>query len=109
MNLTPEELRRKIEEAQARQNQSAGSPKGVNGQTSMSRALRAATDLVAAVAVGVFMGYWIDRWLDTKPFGMIIMLFLGFAAGLLSIYKTHMGQELRVGLKKKDKDAAEEE
>ena len=74
MNQTPEELGRKIREARERQNQSvAPDPKAPvkpekKDQTSTGRALRASTDLVAALAVGGFLGFWIDRWLDTKPF-----------------------------------------
>lgn len=107
MNLTPEELSQKIKEAQARQDPGSRPAGSRSNQSSAGKAFRAATDLVAAVAVGLFLGYWVDRWLGSKPFGMMIMLFLGFAAGLLSIYKTQMGQELRVGYKKDKEDKRE--
>jgi ATP synthase protein I len=86
--MTPDELRQRIKEAQDRQNDSkpqlAASSKGRTD----SVAFRAATDLVSGVAVGAFIGYWIDRWLGSQPFGMIILLFLGFIAGFMNIYRS---------------------
>ncbi|MBI3440457.1 MAG: AtpZ/AtpI family protein [Proteobacteria bacterium] len=66
------------------------------------QALRAGTDLVAALVVGGFLGYWIDRWLGSKPWGMIIFFFLGFAAGFLNIYRSQMGQDYKIGFKDKE-------
>lgn len=107
MSLTPEELEQKIR--QAREKQSAVEPasKGKSAPAGSGQALRAATDLVAALVVGGFLGYWLDRWLDTKPWGMIILFFLGFAAGFLNIYRAQMGQDFKIGFKeteKKDKE-----
>jgi ATP synthase protein I len=38
--------------------------------------------LVAAVGVGGVAGYFLDRWLHTKPFLMLIFGTLGFIGGL---------------------------
>ena len=104
MSQTPEELSRKIREAQERQQDqrpSSGSP--VSNTTGTGRALRAATDLVVALVVGGLLGYWLDRWLGTKPWGMIIFFFLGFGAGFLNIYRAETGQSCKIGFKKNDK------
>lgn len=50
----------------------------------MGMAFRIATDLVAGVFVGGFMGYFLDQWLGTAPFLLIVFLLLGIAAGLLN-------------------------
>lgn len=50
-------------------------------------AMRVGIELVSAIGIGTFIGYWIDKYFQTAPFGMIIMFFLGFAAGFLNIYK----------------------
>jgi ATP synthase protein I len=50
----------------------------------MGIAFRIATDLVAGVAVGGFMGWFLDRWLGTAPILLIVFLLLGIAAGLLN-------------------------
>lgn len=38
--------------------------------------------MVATVAVGGVIGYFLDQWLHTKPYLMLILGFLGFFAGL---------------------------
>jgi ATP synthase protein I len=90
MSLTPDELGRKIKEAQSRQQpETYGLKKTASPES--RKAYKAATDFVAALVVGVFLGYWIDRWLHTTPFGIIIFLFLGFGAGFMNLYRSQMG------------------
>lgn len=48
----------------------------------MGIAFRIATDLVAGVAVGGFLGWVLDNWLGTAPILLIVFLLLGIAAGL---------------------------
>lgn len=48
----------------------------------MGIAFRIATDLVAGVAVGGFIGWALDQWLGTAPLLLIVFLLLGIAAGL---------------------------
>jgi ATP synthase protein I len=112
MNQTPEELGRKIKEAQARQDQNSdplgarkGKGAGSTDSAATARALRAATDLVTAVVVGGFIGYWIDKWLGYAPLAMIVFLLLGFAAGFMNIYRAQTGQDFTVGFPKKGKPA----
>lgn len=96
------ELARKIQEAQQRQRQNAAGDNDGSaepGKDEKSKALRAGTDLVAALVVGIFLGYWVDNWLDTKPFGIIFFVFIGFAAGFLNIYRSQTGQDYKVGFK----------
>jgi ATP synthase protein I len=101
MNQTPEELGRKIKEARARDGEKQAS---VPGKAANGSALRAATDLVAGVFVGGFLGYWIDRWIGSKPWGMVILLLLGFTAGFLNIYRAQTGQDFKTGFKKDKKE-----
>jgi ATP synthase protein I len=54
----------------------------------MGQALRLATELVAGVVVGGFIGWALDRWLETKPFLMVVFLLLGAAAGILNVIRT---------------------
>jgi ATP synthase protein I len=44
-------------------------------------ALRLATELVAGVLVGAFIGWWIDKRFGTSPFGLLVCFILGAAAG----------------------------
>ena len=43
--------------------------------------------LVSGPAVGFAIGYGIDRWLGTNPWGKLIFLFIGIAAGFLNVYR----------------------
>jgi F0F1-type ATP synthase assembly protein I len=38
--------------------------------------------LVAAIAIGGLIGYFLDGWLHTKPYLMLVFGFLGFFGGL---------------------------
>jgi ATP synthase protein I len=54
----------------------------------MSRGFRLASEFVAAILVGAGLGWVIDSFLPTRPWGTIILLLLGFAAGVLNIVRT---------------------
>jgi len=43
--------------------------------------------LVGAMAIGVALGYFLDRWLHTGPILMIILGALGFIAGLREVLR----------------------
>ena len=102
MNQTPEELGRKIKEAQERQGLTPGAPIQTGETTPAGRAMRAGIDLAAALLVGGFLGYWLDKWLNTKPLFMILLFFAGFAAGFLNIYRSQTGQDFKIGMKNLD-------
>lgn len=46
-----------------------------------SQALRLVSDFSAATLVGCGLGYGVDAWLESGPWGLIIGLFIGVAAG----------------------------
>ena len=48
-------------------------------------AFRVGSEFVAAVLVGGGLGYLIDSLFCTLPFGLIIMLLVAFAAGILNM------------------------
>lgn len=41
----------------------------------------------AAVLVGALLGFGLDHWLHTKPWGLIIGLGLGFVAGVVNVVR----------------------
>lgn len=49
--------------------------------------LRMGTDFAACVLVGIVIGFGIDRWLGTAPFGLIALFLLGIAAGFYSLWR----------------------
>ena len=50
----------------------------------MGFAFRMATELVAGVFVGGFIGYYLDQWLGTAPILLIVFLLFGVAAALFN-------------------------
>jgi ATP synthase protein I len=55
--------------------------------SAIARGFRLSTELVAAVVVGAALGWVVDRWLGISPWGMIVLLLLGFAAGVLNVMR----------------------
>ena len=47
-----------------------------------SRGYAIGVEFVGAVLVGGLLGWFLDQWLGTKPWLMIVLLLLGFAAGV---------------------------
>lgn len=45
------------------------------------------SELVAGIAVGGFLGYYADSWLDTRPAFIIAGILLGMAGGIMNIYR----------------------
>jgi ATP synthase protein I len=55
--------------------------------SALARGFRLSTELVAGVLVGAFIGWALDKWLGISPWGMIVFLLLGFAAGVLNVVR----------------------
>jgi ATP synthase protein I len=53
-----------------------------------AKGFRLSSELVAGVVVGAGLGWLIDRWLRISPWGLIIFLLLGFAAGVLNVMRS---------------------
>ena len=53
----------------------------------LARGLRLSTELVAGVLVGAGIGWGLDRWLGISPWGLIVFLLLGFAAGVSNVVR----------------------
>ena len=49
---------------------------------------RMVLELVIGIIIGVVLGFSLDSFLNTSPFFLIILIFLGFAAGVRTMIKT---------------------
>lgn len=56
--------------------------------SAMGVAFRIATELIAGVLVGAFIGWQLDTWLGTAPVLLLIFFMLGAAAGILNVIRT---------------------
>jgi ATP synthase protein I len=43
--------------------------------------------LVAATAIGLLIGYGLDRWLGTRPWLTMVFTLLGIVAGFLNLFR----------------------
>jgi len=59
----------------------SGSAKGVG------LGMRVVTELLAGVLGGLIVGWFLDRWLGTSPWLLIILLVLGVAAAFRNVWK----------------------
>jgi ATP synthase protein I len=55
--------------------------------SAMGAGLRAGVELLAGVGVGGALGWFLDGWLGTRPFLMLLFFALGAAAGMLNVYR----------------------
>ena len=58
---------------------------------------RVATELVAGVIVGAFIGWVLDRWFGTSPLFLVLLFFLGAAAGMLNVWRMVSGRGMAAG------------
>ncbi|WP_417666813.1 AtpZ/AtpI family protein [Roseibium sp.] len=72
--------RREAEEAVAAK--SKGSTAGY------AQAMKISSEFIAGILVGGGIGWVLDQWLGTTPFGLIVFLLLGFAAGVLNVLRS---------------------
>ena len=81
-----DELDRRIADAKAEHARGASSAEGM----AESRGWAVGIEFVGTVLVSAFIGWMIDSYagLGTSPFGMIVLLLLGFAAGTRRAMKT---------------------
>lgn len=56
----------------------------------MQVAFRLGTELTVATIIGGLLGYALDSFFGTKPWGMVVGILLGSAAGCLAVYRVAM-------------------
>jgi ATP synthase protein I len=88
-------------EARLKEAESRRPPEDTRSERSkgLSFAFRIGTELVAGIAVGVGIGWALDRWLGTKPWLMIAFFVLGAAAGMMNVFRAVAGLGGQVGYK----------
>jgi ATP synthase protein I len=53
----------------------------------MGLGFRIAVELVAALCVGLALGWVFDHFLGTRPWGLIVFFLLGIAAGMVNVFR----------------------
>jgi ATP synthase protein I len=55
--------------------------------SSIGKAMRLSSEFVAGIVAGGLIGWVLDTFVGTKPWGLIIFLMLGFAAGIRNLLR----------------------
>src|SRR5438046_9755558 len=81
-------LGERLDKARARRggDPSVSGPDNADLQQGAGLGFRIGIEFVVAVVVGTGVGWAIDRWLGTRPWGTIVLVFLGVGAGMLRVY-----------------------
>ncbi|MDA0967805.1 MAG: AtpZ/AtpI family protein [Proteobacteria bacterium] len=58
-----------------------------NKESGAGFGFKISTEIIAALVVGVGIGLIVDKYLGTKPFGLIIFFIFGALAGFLNVYR----------------------
>ena len=76
----------RLKEDQRKDRQSAQDGAG----SSMGMAMRIAVEMISALIVSGAIGWFLDQWLETRPWLMLVMLVIGSATGLWNTYRSAM-------------------
>lgn len=78
----------RVEQLQAAREEAKPSRQTGKGDTAgLARAFRLSTEFIAGIIAGGMLGYGIDRWFGTAPWGLIVCFMLGFGAGLTNVMR----------------------
>lgn len=74
------------------------------GGSGYGQAMKLSSEFIGGIAVGAGLGWVIDRWAGTSPWGLIVFLLLGFGAGILNVLRA-AGSVAEAGLRAPEKGA----
>jgi len=77
-------VKRKQDEQEMREQETKSQSRSSN----MARGFQLSSEFVAGILVGGFVGWVIDRFAGSTPWGLIVCLLLGFAAGTLNVMRS---------------------
>ena len=89
----------RAQQAQAGKQRPREAETDASSKAGMGLGFRIGLELVVAVAVGVGLGWACDRWLGTRPWGLLVFLFLGIGAGMSNVYRVIRGLGMGIGYK----------
>ena len=67
-------------------------------------AARAAIDFASATAVGTVLGYGVDLWQHTSPWGILVGLLIGCAAGMKLMFQEFAREDAKNARKNETKN-----
>lgn len=90
-NLPGGSFEDRLDAARRKQGLTPGGDSGAGLSPSQGNALgmglRVGVELVSALAVAVAIGWYLDKWLGTKPFLLMLFVVLGGGAGVANVWR----------------------
>jgi ATP synthase protein I len=71
-----------------RPDEPGSAPRSAADMSGFALGMRLSAELVGGVVVGFILGWLLDRWFGTSPWGLIVFLLLGFTAGVLNVMRS---------------------
>ncbi len=84
------QLKSRLDDGHKRQRAASGdadTPQNQSNRAGVAQAFRLSSEFIAGVVVGAGIGYLVDTFFGTSPWGMIVFLLLGFAAAVLNVMR----------------------
>lgn len=63
------------------------SPAAGGGMKGAADGMKLASEFIGGILAGAGLGYLLDRIAGTKPFGLIVLLLVGFVAGIFNVLR----------------------
>ena len=92
------ELAERIREFKSKQIKKENKGQNSSWRNSVAGAFRIGTEFVAAVAVGICLGYTLDKIFGTKVVFLLVFSVFGCMAGMLNVYRS--AQEIDKNIQK---------
>ncbi len=83
--MEPKEIREKIKKIKSEIEEEKLNDKNVSP---FGYAMKMGTEFVAAVFVASFVGFYIDKWLETTPIFIIFFFIIGSVAGIFNVVRS---------------------
>ncbi len=79
-------------------------PRPASMQREIGFAYRVLIEMAVGIGFGAFVGWWLDQWLGTRPILLVVMILIGFAAGMLNAYRASQAYSAGVRDEREDRD-----
>jgi len=78
---------------------------GINESHAYGMAMRLVAELLSGLIVGLIIGWFLDKWLGTKPWLLIVFIFLGLGAGIFNVMRA--AKQIEEAAARKREEAAD--
>ena len=68
----------------------------------LAQGMRLCLEFLSGTVVGLLIGFGLDRYFDTTPWCLLVFTLLGFAAGILNVYRDINQIQESIGINKRN-------